>query len=132
MSQMPPDWKDDAKLWQAMDTPTPKTSSNFNYVVRQRIRELAKQKQKSQRNLIFTNLLHFFKSWTGGVALATACLVIGLVMWQSPNTSNNPQEVFSPLNNKSEPVELAYLAQNLDIIQDMDVIEHLDELLTSP
>jgi hypothetical protein len=126
MSQLPPDWKNEQKLWNALDTPTPKTSTNFNYAVRQRINELAMAKQRAHRFAYFESIFSIFRGWTGAIACATACITVGLVLWLTPHPATN--EITSLPSKTSEPVELAHLAQNIDLIQDMDVIEHLDEL----
>jgi len=104
-----------------MDTPTPKTSANFNYQVRKRIEELARAKRRAHTYGFLDPIRSFFRSWTGGIAIATACLMVGLVLWQSPRQN---QKGYLP----DEQIELASIAQNFELIQDMDVIEQLDEL----
>jgi hypothetical protein len=135
MSTMPPDWDKDQKLWKLLDTPSPKTSTNFNYLVRRRIDELAKAKKHSPYSTFFEGIGIFFRSWTGPVAIATACVMIGIVLWHGPKeTGKEVQKGITTallIPQKGEPVELAHIAQNFDLIQDMDVIEHLDELASN-
>lgn len=130
MSTIPPDWDNEQKLWKALETPTPKTSVHFNAAVRKRIHQLARQKQRASFWRSFGSFFDIFRSWSVGVSLATACIVVGLVIYVKAPLRHMVQ-VSQEVKVESSTVELASIAQNLEIIEDLDVIEHLDELASN-
>jgi hypothetical protein len=123
MNPLPPDWKDDEALWKALGrVPRARPPSNFVARVQARREEEAREISRSsiRRTSIFVHdwltMPRTTPRWVVAVAAAVACFTIGLFLEPA---GGRPSTVRA---------ELESLARNLELIQDLDVIEHLDEL----
>lgn len=107
--------------------PKKSPSSNFTHMVKQSLPHVGNASRASRADW----------SWLGRLfgplsALALACLV-ALVVIQKQDRAAAPSGEMPELlqlaeNTTREPIEVAHLAQNYELIKDLDVIEHLDEL----
>ncbi len=118
MNTIPPDWNEDRKLWNALGVlPRQRPPSNFAWSVRRKL-----QATPVPGSVGLSSLRALLRSWTFQVSLATACFVLGFVLWQvkQPAARNGSNE------NAHLVVQLVALNGDLELIQDLDVIEHLD------
>ena len=129
-SHTPPDWNDDRKLWDVLGRLRPSPPpSNFLYCIRQK---LARTNQKSPWTILswLAPRLDSIVSpgrriWTlAGVA---ACLLLVAVILQFRMPQNRLVD-YAKDSNGETVVEISQLAQNYELLQDFEVIEHLDEL----
>lgn len=123
MNPIPPDWKEDEALWKALGrVPRARPPSNFVAMVQRRREEEARELSASslRRTSVFVRdwltMPRSTPRWVVAVAAAVACFTLGLFI--------------QPAGGPASAVrgELEILARNLELIQDLDVIEHLDEL----
>ena len=117
---LPEDWSEDQKLWDLLgrlsSNPPP---SNFFYMVR---RKVTGHERTSMRAVSVWSL---FRRWVLSAAAAGACLVLALVFVYRLQPTSSP-DAQSRTGEQIEPIQLV---QNYELIQDLEVIEHLDELL---
>lgn len=123
---MPSDWKGDEQLWKVLGkAPENRVSTNFAYGVRQR---LAETKEVQPRPSWTHSLRWLFR----GIGIAAACsialmLSLNLSKRNDKPEGQDPQAVIHV--EASDPkVELAAIAQDYELIQDLDVIRHLHQL----
>jgi hypothetical protein len=137
MKPAPPDWQNEDKLWNLLGESKSKSpSNNFSALVQQKTSYF---KTINPRPTIWAAISQYFTGWQGAVTLATACLMIGLVVFtqrsgskMAPVTGHGEPSMLmgsdGPGVKEVETIEIAQLAVNFDLIQDLDVIEHLHEL----
>jgi hypothetical protein len=115
MNKPPSDWNEDQELWNLLGkSPKEDAGSNFLYLVRQKLTPEPKHIGSNKR-------FSWFQGWVGGLSTAAACLLVLAVF-----LPKSPQNTVS--SKRIESFELASLAQNYELIQDLEVIEKLDEL----
>ena len=120
MNTLPPDWNEDRKLWNALGAlPRQRPPSNFAWSVRRKLQAAPAPKTGG-----WPALRTLWRAWTFQVALATACCALGFTLWQvaRPAVGNGSNE------NARVVAQLVALNGDLELIQDLDVIEHLDTL----
>ncbi|NUN93031.1 MAG: hypothetical protein HUU04_04530 [Verrucomicrobiae bacterium] len=122
MISLPPDWKDDAALWKALGRlPRAQPSSRFAAEIRAR-REEARQPSAGPLRRVLISLHDWITMprstprWAVAAAAGVACLTLGFFL----QTSVGPA---ASIRGEGEA-----LARNFDLIQNLDVIEHLDQL----
>ncbi len=142
MNLMPPDWKGDEKLWKALESvPREAPGSNFAHMVRQKVASSRARVEEPRGSALWGAVKSWIgasdvkissvgrrstlRAWAGGVALAAACLTLTLFILQNPRDASSSGDDLSETNPR---FELAHVACNYELIQDLDVIEHLDEL----
>ncbi|MDD2709598.1 MAG: hypothetical protein PHV34_16555 [Verrucomicrobiae bacterium] len=119
MNDMPPDWNEDRRLWEVLrKMPRAKPPSNFNWMVRQKLaREQAPDEVISKPESGYSWIFHH---WVRIAVPAAACAVI-LLMGLYLNMGRTA--------NGGEGVEFCLMAQHVEMLQDLEVIENLDQLL---
>lgn len=123
MNPIPPDWKEDEALWKALGrVPRARPPSNFVAMVQARRDQEARELSRSslrRTSIVLHDWLTMPRStprWVVALAASVACFTIGLFIQPAGSASSTVR------------VEMEILARNLELIQDLDVIEHLDEL----
>ena len=133
MKPLPPDWDKDRELWEMMGKlPSHRPSSNFAYRIYQK---LAQEAYSSKHKILLPfPTFSLFRSWAGG-AIAACLILLGVWLYQlqkpgsaSQTTLPIARNIIPQENSKENSVEIDLLAQNIELLQDLDVIEHLDEL----
>ncbi len=133
MKTIPPDWDKDRELWETLGKlPSHRPSSNFAYRIYQR---LAQEAYSGKHKILLSfPAFSLFRAWAG-VAVAACLIFLGVFLYQSQKSGSTSQKTSSIAQNissqespKESSVEVDLLAQNIELLQDLDVIEHLDEL----
>ncbi len=127
MNIIPPDWKEDQKLWEMLGRlPRIKPPSNFAHMIHRKLekKEVFSRKRESFLPVPIQSL---FRGWLGGFVTATACFLL-LISWirHSPSPSS-PRPSSAVIRSEKDKVKTAMLAQHYELIQDLEMIEHLDE-----
>lgn len=126
MKQIPPDWNEDRRLWEALGkVPEYRAPSNFAYRIRQKL--AAESVAKRPWKLPSFSFPSLVRGWVGGLVTVLACLTLLFTWTRHPQPPSMDMELTDLLPEKTE-VELAQLAQHYELIQDLEVIEKLDEL----
>jgi hypothetical protein len=126
MTNLPPDWKGDERLWEVLGkAPQTRVPTNFAYMVRQK---LAETKQVKPRQSWLHSLRWLFR----GVGIAAACSIVFMVSLKMSQRSDRPEwqttQAVVSVDTSDPKMELAAIAQDYELIQDLEVIQHLDQL----
>jgi hypothetical protein len=125
MTNLPPDWKGDERLWEVLGkAPETAVPTNFAYMVRQK---LAETKEAKPRQSWLNSLRWLFR----GVGIAAACSIVFMVSLKMSQQSDRPEwqtQAVIPMETADPKMELAAIAQDYELIQDLEVIQHLDQL----
>ena len=131
MKPIPPDWDKDRELWEMLGKlPSHRPSSNFAYRIYQKLA----QEAYSSKHKILSPFPKFslFRAWIGGAAAVAACLILLCLFLYPPQKLGVTSKTTSSIAQNTIPqenfMETDLLAQNIELLQDLDVIEHLDEL----
>ena len=124
MKTPPPDWHNDHKLWDVLgNAPTERVPSNFAYVVRQK---LAAAPARSIGRTGFSPFAWLraspFQGFTFGLSAVAACVM--LLVFLGPQPTPTKQIIIV----SQDGTDFTQVAPQVELIQDLDVIEHLDEL----
>jgi len=132
MNIIPPDWKEDKKLWETLGIlPRVRPPTNFTYIVHQKLLVLSKKKGM----VVSFSIGSLLRGWMGGFLTATACFLLLIPFLRRPQAEST--KTLSQVSSLQTPsknsvalteTEVALLAQHYELIQDLDIIEHLDEL----
>ncbi len=118
---LPEDWNEDQKLWDLLGRlPGNRPPSNFSYMVR---RKVTGHDGIPRRPVSAWSL---FRRWAPSAAAAGACLALVFVFIRPQPKASPETQLQGYAERQIEPVQLV---QNYELIQDLEVIEHLDELL---
>ena len=123
MKHAPSDWNDDQKLWEILGRLRPASPpSNFAWLVRQKLVESEKPRRETAS--AGPDAISVFRRRTWALATVTACLFLVAAILQFQMLEHRPFHA-----NGKMTVETIQLAQNFELLQDIEVIEHLDELM---
>ncbi len=127
MNTLPPDWNDDRKLWDVLGkTPSQRPPSNFAYMVRKQL-DAAPATTKRARFSPFAWLKASpFQGFTFGLSAIAACVMLLVFLGPQPAQKTSAVKPITVASNDTE--DFTQVAPHVELIQDLDVIEHLDEL----
>ncbi len=157
MPDVPPDWNDSKKLWDVLGKAPDKSPSiefsdgvkqktsiysripGFNQKVERKASELARMRRWKWMKSSVQKPAPLVSAWMVGVAMATACLVLTWVYLRTPFAPIDNQvsvirkiasarPIIAPQGETLISVEIIQAIQNYELIQDLEVIEHLSTL----
>ena len=126
MDNLPPDWNNDRKLWDALGkAPAQQPPSNFAYLLRQKLAASPATVKRHGFSPFAWLKTSPFEGFALGLVAVTACVMLMIALTSQP-ISHSPSARAMML--VSVDPDFSQAAPHVELIQDLDVIEHLDEL----